>query len=319
MKFDYALVDAQYILTRNYFAIRGSAYNELSESAHLGLCSSFLSSIIKIQNYLQASKIILLWDTYPYCKHDILYGDYKSDRDYTTEEDVQEEGITDEERERRRIDANNLAQRSEAKKILKNLSEIALPSMFKKGFEADDLAYVVAREIRDRGESGVLVSSDTDWAFWINENFTWYSIKNETLKTDKDVRVENNIPDELSLFDYKKYYDSFYGSHNALQQTCTDEMWYKSFNEFYELYKKLGPSTELFKDVDLLKRQLESFDIESYPEYYKLRSMMYYLDKSGRYPSLGNFDEFASKLGLQMPSYSYNKLLEHLDPRKFYD
>jgi hypothetical protein len=317
--FDYALIDAQYILTRNYFAIRGSAYNELSESAYLDLCSSFLRSIINLECEVQAKKVILLWDTYPYYKNDILYGEFKSDRQYTTEDDVQEEGIDDEERERRRIDASNLQQRSRAKIILKDLAGIALPSMYKRGFEADDLAYIIAREIKSRGETGVLISRDSDWGFWINDCFSWYNPKTEEYKTHSDIRKENNIPEELSLFDYKKYYDSFYGSHNALQQTCTDEMWYKSFIEFYSLYKKLGASEELFKDPDLFKRQLESFDIEAYPEFYKLKSMMYYIDKSGRYPSLGNFDEFASEIGLQMPSYMYNRLLENLDPTKFYD
>lgn len=318
--YDYSLIDAQYILTRNYYAIRGAADNELNLAAHLLIASSVISSVMKIQAEVKSRKIILLWDTYPYHKHSILSGDYKSERSYTTDEDVEEEGISDEERESRRIDANNLHQRSKAKYLLKSLGPLGLPSFFKSGYEADDLAYLASKNILSRGQTGIIVSKDSDWGFWINQNVSWMKLgKSNEIYCESDIRSENKIPDDLSTFKYKALYDSFYGSHNDLYQTCTDECWNLSFQEFYNKYKEFGVVDELFKDKELFKLQYSSFDIDHYPGIEKISGMMYYLDKTGGIPTPGQVDEFFSSQGMNVNSYNYCRMISSLDQSLYYD
>lgn len=87
--YDYCIVDCQYFLARNYFAIL-SNFNKLPDNGWAMIATSVIRSLIKLRDSLEFRKMILVWDTYPYIKHQLLQGDYKSGRSYTTDEDVEE-------------------------------------------------------------------------------------------------------------------------------------------------------------------------------------------------------------------------------------
>lgn len=310
------MIDAQYFLARNYFAIRGNETNKLSDNAYGTIATSVLRSIIKIYEELPSRKVILLWDTYPYIKHDLL-SDYKGSRSYTTDEDVEAEEDP-EVKAKLEIDAHNLNQRGRAKWLLRDLSDYGLPSFYKKGYEADDLAYIISNHIKELGKTGCLVTIDSDWNYWINDHIDWYSPK-RGITTYNDTIEELGLVHDLSLFEYKRLYDSFYGSHNDYSQTVTDENWNYSFNDFYELYLNTNDKSILFKDYNLFKSQYQALDIINYPENNKVNSMMYYLDKTGSIPSKGNWESFRVNNSLSITPDELWKIINNLDKSLFYD
>lgn len=311
--YDYAIYDAQWLLARNYFAIRGSSENKLSNTAYGSIVSSVLRSIIKMNSEVPARKIILLWDTYPYHKHTILSGDYKSSRLYTTEDDV-ENAENEEERLRLEIDAHNLHQRGKSKWILKDLSSYGLPSIFKSGYEADDLAFLISRKFKDSKERIVLVTVDTDWSYFTNDNVDWYSPK-RGLSTYEDIKSDINLPSDLELFEYKRLYSSFYGSHDDYYNTVTDENYKLSFVEFYSKYKNNEP--DLFSDKSLFEKQYYALKIENYPEYNKVNSILYYMDSMGSIPSRGTWEAFRVNNLIQVSDTEYFKLIDSFDHKLF--
>lgn len=316
----FGLIDCQWLLARNYFAIRGPEHNPLPEYADRWIVSSVIQSLAKIVRELEEpiDKLTLLWDTYPYHKHSILEGDYKSGRDYTTDEDVEEEEDP-EAKALLEIKANNLKIRGRAKWALKELGDIGIPSMYKRGYEADDLAYMVSREMLNREDNALLISIDSDWPFFCNERTRVYNPNRKVFHDEAKVRYDNNIPDDMSLYEYKSLYDSMYGSHNGLWQSCSDEHWNTPVREFMKLYKELGVVDELFKDKEMFERQLMSFDVLSYPELNKVSGMMYYLDKNGSLLSPGQLEGFFTKNLYEVNSTSIYNMLEKFDKKLFYE
>lgn len=316
MGYDYGIIDAQWLLARNYFAIKGN-YDQLPSNGSAMIASSVISSLIKFTEEHNFRKIILLFDTYPYHKHEILAGDYKSSRTYTTDEMVDEEEDPVQKRILE-IDRFNLNQRGKAKWILKELGAFGMPSFYKKGYEADDLAYLVSNRIQELGQTGLLVSIDSDWNYWINPSVDWYS-PNRGITTYQDTMDELGLPKNLSLFDYKIHYDSFYGSHNDFYQTVTDENWNRTFVDFYKEFSNTDNKASLFKDYNLYKKQIDAMDIHNYPGHQKASSMMYYLDKTGGIPSKGMYEEWRTKKLITVPDWRYWKLVEKLSPELYYD
>lgn len=311
--YDYCIVDAQWLLTRNYFAIK-SNYDRMPDNASKLISTSVLRSIIKLTEVLRFKKVILLWDSYPYHKHTLLQ-DYKGSRSFTTWDDVEAEEDP-EVKARLEIDAHNLQQRSNAKIFLRDLSSMGLPSFYKKGYEADDLAYIFSNRVLEEGKTAVLVSIDTDWNYWINPNVDWYSPKSGVTNY-KDTLESLNYDSSLTLFEYKRHYDAFYGSHNDFSNTVTDEAWNLSFNEFYSKY--LNKEYDIFQDKSLFEKQYQSLDILNYPGIDKIHSMVYFMDKSGSLPSRGQWEAFRANNGINITDTEYFKLINNLDPKLFWD
>lgn len=316
--YDVMLIDSQWLLTRNFFAIRGGSENKLANNAHLTIAGSVISSIMKFLDVVPAKKVILLFDTYPYHKS-IFLTDYKGTRTYTTMEDAENMDDEDENKEQALIDAHNLNQRGKAKKILTGLESIGLPSFRKSGYEADDLAYEMANRIHENNQTAILVSIDSDWGYWINPSVDWYSPTRGVTTYEDMIQEIGQIPG-LSLYDYKGLYDSFYGSHNDLVQTVTDEMWDLTFIDFYKLYMNTNNKSKLFQDYDLFKAQLQSQNITNYPEYNKVRSMTYYLDKAGSIPTESRIDKVLANQGVSINRHNFMWYVNnYFDKSLFYD
>jgi hypothetical protein len=315
--YDIMVIDAQWLLTRNYHAIKHSYEGELDENAYKVIASSVIQSIVKLIEELPSRKVILVFDTYPYYKSTMLNDEFKDSRIYVTDEDVEEE--TDPEKKAElAIEAFNLKQRGKAKMLLKQLSEYGLPSFFKSGYEADDLVYIIASKIKELDLNGVIISIDSDWNYWINENVDWYSPKRGTT-TYKDTIDYLQMPEGLSLFEYKRLYDSFYGSHNDYRQTVKDELYEYSFNDFYKMFIESKDRNELFSDYEKFLAQYDALGITEYPEFNKVQSMMYYIDKSGSIPSQGQWEMFSTKNGLTVNASYFNRLLKYLDSNFYQD
>ena len=313
MKYKYCFVDTQIYLTTAFHAIKPHVpIDQLASS----LVKSFLGSMMNLQNELDFEKLILLHDTYPYFKTRFL-SDYKGDRTYVTQEmvDSMEEG---EDKDKAQLEADALKQRALAKRIIQSLGEIGIPSIYQRGFEADDLAYICSKFCSNNGFSSILCSWDTDWMYWCTENSDWYS-KKRGLLTYSDIMVEykDTIPKELSLFEYKRYYDSFYGSHNHLHNTVNDDWYDETFKSFYSEFKKKGYSTELFSDPKLSQMQYESLALEEYPDYIKVLEQLESLDFIGRIPSMSEIRSWMEDKEVYFDIDKYIKFLSKLNQSLF--
>lgn len=316
--YKYALIDGNYVLSRNYFAIMRNYQNcRVPLGFAETLVMSVTTSILTMVSSFNIGKIIILWDTYPYHKSSLLRGSYKSTRYYMTEEDAEE--IEDpEEREKAKIDAYNFERRTEAKNKLKLLGNISIPSLFRKGYEADDLAYMISTKLSENGESALLVSIDSDWSFWIQPGVDFYNPKSEVITTYEQSIIENKVDTtKRSLFRHKVLYDSFYGSHNDLVQSVTDEHWYDDVNSLMDRFEAEGYTTELFKDPSLARAQIESFNFSQYKDYIYIDSMYRSMDSIGSIASLSDIATFGTKIKVPFNVGAFEHYYNTLDKSLF--
>lgn len=141
---------------------------------------------------------------------------------------------------------HNQQMKYQAGYILRHLDLMGLPCFGKKGWEADDLAYLVSNKLEKEGKTGILVSVDSDWGYWLRPNIEWYRTNRDEVYGYWDVREENDIPEELTNFEYKKLYDSIYGSHNDLG-SCVHPEW--KLTVLKEWYEKSENKAEVFEQI----------------------------------------------------------------------
>jgi len=312
--FDYCLIDAQWVLSRNYFAIcKGNLPTD--DEFPYRLVSSCVSSFMNMTNWMDIGKIILVFDTYPYFKLDILNGDYKSSRYYVTKEEA--EAIEDEvERSEALIKADNFEKRSIAKKLLKNLSPIGLPSLWRPGYEADDLVYLTAQYLNKKGYSTILISVDSDWRYWLSPNSSIYNPKTDVIETESQVRESDNIPSDYSLFEWKMYWDSCYGSHNELYRTVNDLGWNEIPKILFD-HIKLNGFTEYFSDSELAKQQIKSFSFKDYPDYKSINNTLEALLYNGHLSNMSKLAKFSSENYINLNFSKFTHYYETLNPVLF--
>lgn len=281
------------------------------------LVSSVTSSIMNLTYWAEIGKIILLFDTPPYAKKELLKN-YKGTRYNPTVEEA--EKIEDPElREKEMNNAYNMTQRHKAKEILMSMSEIAIPSLYLQGFEADDLVYQFGKYCSSKGSKCLFISVDDDWNYWMSPGCTVYMPKRETLVTYEDFIKTLPIPEGMSLFRYKSLYDTFYGSHNDLEYTIKDEFYYDGFIPNSRMFDKMGFSDDLFWDPELAEAQLKSFDQESYPKFDKVKILSESIYTIGKVPTETGIVQFSQDSGCFIRANKFTHYLETLNPELFKD
>jgi hypothetical protein len=280
------------------------------------LAASVTSSILNITSYFLIDKIIILWDTPPYNKIEFLNNKYKAGRYYMTLEDAEQ--IEDEgEKEVALANAKNFIKRAKAKELLKSIGSLGLPSIYRQGYEADDLIYILGKYCSENQEEYLAISRDSDWMYWITECGSWYEPNKEVLMTYEEVVDQEKINKGMSLFRYKTLYDSFYGSHNALVRTVTDEAWEIDQHILFDKFEKEGFTTEIFEDPDTARLQLKSFDFTQYPDFNYLQSVHESLSSIGSAPSLSRVAEVSNELIVDFNSDRFKHYYNTLDPKLF--
>jgi len=205
MRYKYAFIDAQILLTTGVYAIQ-SQYKD-GKIQQNELLRMFILSVFKIIREVQCERPYLVWDSSPYHKNAILkqllgQDDYKGDRGYKTEDDITkanneisklEERISKLQAEdpllheaeiaelndqiakfRKQINnievqIHNFKVRSETKYfIIDKLQNFGITSIIKKGWEADDIITLLADYCNENKTKAVLVSKDSDYDFMLN-------------------------------------------------------------------------------------------------------------------------------------------------------
>ncbi len=178
----YGLIDAQYILVRNRNMLAGYKKGEKKVVSSSELLEVTLQSIMKMKREYGFMYPILLWDSSPYHKSSVL-SHYKKDRKRASEEEIKSlEEQADAANELAvklklqadvrdmKVDLKNDQTQKEVKACIKSEDWIdcGFHSVYRDGYEADDLAYMLGVQIshlnnHDKGYSAVLISADKDW------------------------------------------------------------------------------------------------------------------------------------------------------------
>lgn len=315
LKFKYAFIDGNWVLHRNFCAMGGVSGTKLYEGADRTLITSVVSSFLKMTSEFDVEKIIILWDTPPYAKVKLL-DDYKGGRYHPSEEEAEQ--IEDPaEKERELNNAYNFRLRSIAKEDIKSLGSIGLPSIWKQGFEADDLAYLFSKYCSDKGDSCVLISVDSDWEYWTNPGSCIYNPKRDELHTHEEICKNSVLLDGMSLFRFKSLIDTFYGSHNDLEKTIRDDRYEEDCHDVFREFEKTGFTTELFDDPHLAELQLRSFDFSKYDGYKDIQGLCESLDSIGGLSSLSGIIDVAQDLNTNINTNAFKHYYSTLNSELF--
>ena len=249
MKYDYLVVDAQLILTRNFHRVRSSGH--LTKG---GLVKSFLQSIVKLCREVPTNNVLTVWDRSPYHRHTMME-DYKSDRKYYTPDDITDD-LPQEEKDRIAKEIADFKLRNDVKYYLVNQShQLGMPSILHQGYEADDLAYISVRNLPGKV---CIASSDSDWKYLLVEGSDHYNLKNK-ITSFYDMQEESG---EVDLFLYKSILDSLYGSHNFLKDVSNLKIGVPEVIRFMQ-----SDDYSFTSDKELFLRQLKSFDVKNFPDF----------------------------------------------------
>lgn len=337
-KYKYAFFDAQLILVRTIAALRNSAPGGICRREDI--LRTFLYSIFKVIREVGADRPFLLWDSSPYHKTAILnkmLGDsqYKTDRWYATDDDVTNmkkriaeltgiiqdtinrdpedtriaeyskelEGLKETVKQAELQIANFKVRQDVKYHIINELGRFGFTSILKKGWEADDLAYLLCKQVEHCDKPSMIVSTDTDWEYWINSNCVKYNNYSGKFVTYEDVRnrhlkIVEAHPD-WDLFKIKSYLDTLYGSHNNLSKTLNPEWNGRSIDDI------LANPDEAFADKKLFDAQLATWDFSLYPDYSFMSSCLPWYSKKGTVDTFKEFCDYANsqKLGMNPRKY----------------
>lgn len=205
--------------------------------------------------------------------------------------------------------------------IITNFDKIGLPSCSKKGYEADDWAYIISRNAElAENERVLVVSVDSDWHYFVDDRTDYWQYKRMELHTVETLRetITGNANSELDVFKYKSYMDALAGNHNNLEGCITPEADKISWLDIIPLIESNGPD-EYVKDKVLFSQQLSTFNITLFPEFDKVISSLYYLDKSGYLPDDVEYAKDPFYLGIPVPLSEYKQLKSTLNHTLFND
>lgn len=319
VKYKYAIFDAQYLLTRNFCAMKSNGEVPKVEN----LARSFFWTLAKyLRENFQAQKVICLWDKWPYHSAEMLKGEYKDSRVYYTEDDLEGLDPEKDKEEYQRIkfesDCNEAKQHAKYW-IIKEFSKIGIVSILKSGYEADDLAYLISKHLKD-DEKSVIISRDSDWKYRVSPNLD-YAHDKGGITTYQE--MYDSMPKELrdyglSLYQYKSLIDSLFGSHNDMRRTVKEDI--KDCPETYlralDLDETLFATTE---DFERFKLQTRSFDVDNFPECDKAKAMLFYMNKNGRVATKGQFSNFRIFNQFYVKDETYRVFSEQLNPLLYLD
>lgn len=307
-RYKFALVDMSYVLMRNMFAIRGSkGVGEYHEGEVIRITIQTMNKIARDFG-ITADKVIFVYDKWDkeiggYFRTHILKGEYKSTRVYMTEQLLEEyradETKTAEEIKKAEEDLyfNNVKYKAKWG-MVRDLKNIGIPCLGLDGWEFDDLAYLASCVLYGTSDKpSVIITKDSDLLYSLSPQMDYFRIpvKGSEPKVVTYDEMWQTIPDSLkgslSLYQYKSYLDSLGEGHNDMTKTMKEGA--KADETILQILKGDYSNVE---DVELLERQLSTFDIEKFPRFNEaLRIVNELFGTAGRLGSVQDFRAFCDK------------------------
>lgn len=341
-KYRYCFIDSSYLIRRNGWAVsRGKKPGEYNAMDIVRMCIQSINKMARDYG-VTADKYILVFDTWSkeyqgyyrsYLVKDFVT--YKGSRqDFPTVQGLLElkekPGITGQELSEYADKLYENQQRVEAKKVLKNLGGIGIPSLSVESFEYDDLIYMASILMVNEDKPSVMVTKDSDLQYCTTPALDYFSIPTSGSEPKFITFQEmwNTVPVELqgllsgaslgnfgsALYFYKALLDSMGDGHNDLLKTR--KIRHDANKAIYRIL-----SAQDYQDIEnpeLFKKQLETFKVFDYPKATDAYQAICRIPGMGHYASIADFRDFCNKTGLKDISDSYYQgFLERLDQKLF--
>jgi len=271
--YKYGLIDGNYFLRRNFSAAK-RAGNLVGDDPN-NLTRSFLCTVLGYKEKINFDKTIVVWDYSPYKKLlDIT--EYKQNRHYATREELLElneliEKETDTNKKLELIAKRDALQYdldcekvfADTKNALFNgLDSSSITNIRIKGYEADDLAYLISSHLSKNNESCILVTADSDWLAFVQGNVTVY--KESRTKGTKYYTI-NESPymaeaEELQCSAYVvgNLMEAYTGGHNNVDKYSHSEI------PFIDFARKLLQKDLTLPDYEYFWKRVAALNIENY-------------------------------------------------------
>lgn len=204
--------------------------------------------------------------------------------------------------------------------LMYELGKFGVPSIFLPGYEADNLMYLASMLLYDPQEKpSILVTKDSDVSYCTSPKMLQFKMpvgKSEAkFITYED--MYDTMPQEIkdrgiSLYQYKAFIDSLgVDGHNGMRKSIKDRT--DSTRAILNIMN--GDFSDL-NDVDLFKKQMETFDIAKYPRFEEAkRQITDILPNAGRLGSLEEFHKFCNKYDINRISDKYYvEFISRFDP-----
>lgn len=320
-KYQYLLVDLSLLLSRNVYAVsKGKEIGEYTSGEVVKMTLQTLNKIARDYK-VTSDKIILLADSWDpeyngYYRTYLLGGNYKDSRSWMTPEKYKEisetPGISESVIRKAEADLYQNQVKTEAKHILRTEAfKIGLPCLGVPGLECDDLFYIISSLLYSSGvtKKSVMVTKDSDCMFCTSPAVDYFRLpvggSKPEIKTYDEIYV-TSVPQELrdkglSLYEYKSLWDSLDGGHNDMRRTRIQRT-----NLTKVISGILDGDYSGVKDIDLFKRQHQTFILDSFPMISQAVSeIIQKLPIIGHLGSLSEFHDFCDSYGVSGISDSY--------------
>ena len=334
-KYKYALIDNSYILARNHYGI--SAGKKAGEYTVGDLIKSCIYTLNKIPRDfgVTADKYVFICDKWSpdfggyYTTH-LLGGAYKDSRGdisskkgtaspkdtYMTrkllEELKSDPSVSKEEIEIAENQVySNEVRRTAKYAIIEHLADFGVPSFFVPGWEYDNLVYLASRELYEiDNKPSVIITKDSDLLYSLSPKMDYFKIPTSRDKNGPQIRtyseIYNEMPDEfkgkLRLYQYKAYCDAIGLGHNGMRVTRK-----KGTKGDKVIAEILEGDYSSINDVELFKKQYESFDLWKYPGLEEAKDIIHNgLPNFGTIKPYSDWLSFCNKFGMTgISSFSF--------------
>lgn len=293
--YEFGFIDGSIILRRNLSSMQGWLLKSKKYGQEM-VVKSVLQSIFKIQrDFLKCERYFILWDKKPYHKEKIIKDITKKESEYKAD--------------RAKLSDRYLELMGSAKlAIMTYLSDIGITSVQFPGWEADDLAYLASLQVLGRSKKSVIISYDSDWYYWVDDNTDYYNINQNTCYSKSTIISLHPNVKGCDLFMSKAIRDSLRGSHNNLKNILKPD--YQSI-KCRDVLEMIAADDYSFTDnPDLFKAQYATFDFTTYPDYNKASQFLSYYLTRGKLGSLEDFHRVLKSVGLKVDKYEGDKVIK---------
>lgn len=335
-KYKYMFFDAQIVLTTGMHALSNPRVNNGIVKKE-ELIKMFIQSVFKVVREVGCDRPFLLWDSSPYHKSTILkeklgIEDYKGDRGYQTQDDLDSVDAKIKELEtsgdytpeemselkKKYFDilrqVTNFKIRTEVKYLLMSeFDQFGFTSISKKGYEADDIAALLSRYLKNDPNRHLFITKDSDWDYLLQPNIDRYNNfgRGERFKTYQQVMefyhwLPTDFP-EWSLYDLKTEIDCLMGSHNNLKNTLTKGWGNKPIREILDNFEESVQNKEVYY------AQKATCDFSIYPDYEFIKECLPWYSKKGGLSTANIFQEWCDKHKIGLRSWAYKTIVNILD------
>lgn len=332
-KYRYLFVDGSYYVNKCNFVIWKNWINSEKKESYTeaDVGRLMIYSINKLIKEIDGvDKVFILWDQWGadikgYYATNILKGAYKDNREWISKEDAEKAAekpeVSEEEKQSLLDKSVRYEMQTKSKKwIIDNLGGLGIPSIRYYGYEADNLAWIYSSILATSNKVSAFASSDSDWRYLGTSPGTHvYKIgvkgtKSQLITYDEMIKeMPENLIGKISLYDWKSYYDSIEGSHNAMRRTRRDRFDTKVIiQNLVEREDYTG-----IEDVDLFRLQYSTFKIELFPNFHKIVSEFNDKIKIGRIMSIEEFEKFNKDTGLGISNKYYQEFTDRLDSKLY--